>query len=206
MDHVRDEVSDTPTRQYVQMKSAKKMRSREVISITHPEKQSTLLQRIVVRMYFGSCQFLSDKLVNWTSKKQNNVSNSTTKEEYVVATNCCCFFGRGIPDHIGPRLILGNFWAEARLLKHAARGRSPRTSRMRPPGFELGFTTMQCPSLTTRLTLLWLQPIVVRMSVTMITSIPVQHSRTKHIYIRHHFIKDHVEKSNIDMLFIQKDF
>ncbi|KAJ9541633.1 hypothetical protein OSB04_028139 [Centaurea solstitialis] len=29
-------------------------------------------------------------------------------------------------------------WAEARLLKHAARGRSPRTSRMRPPGLELG--------------------------------------------------------------------
>ncbi|KAJ9541723.1 hypothetical protein OSB04_028229 [Centaurea solstitialis] len=34
------------------------------------------------------------------------------------------------------------FWAEAQLLKHAARGRSPRTSRMRPPGFELGFTTI----------------------------------------------------------------
>ncbi|KAJ9559237.1 hypothetical protein OSB04_013851 [Centaurea solstitialis] len=29
------------------------------------------------------------------------------------------------------------FWAEARLLKHAARGRSPRTSRMHPPGLEL---------------------------------------------------------------------
>ncbi|KAJ9539837.1 hypothetical protein OSB04_026343 [Centaurea solstitialis] len=29
------------------------------------------------------------------------------------------------------------FWAEARLLKHAARGRSPRTSRMRPPWLEL---------------------------------------------------------------------
>ncbi|KAJ9540579.1 hypothetical protein OSB04_027085 [Centaurea solstitialis] len=34
------------------------------------------------------------------------------------------------------------FWAEARLPKHAARGRNPRTSRMRPPGLELGFTTM----------------------------------------------------------------
>ncbi|KAJ9555861.1 hypothetical protein OSB04_010475 [Centaurea solstitialis] len=29
------------------------------------------------------------------------------------------------------------FWAEARLLKHAARGRSPRTSKMRPPLVEL---------------------------------------------------------------------
>ncbi|KAJ9558723.1 hypothetical protein OSB04_013337 [Centaurea solstitialis] len=34
------------------------------------------------------------------------------------------------------------FWAEARLLKHAAWGRSTRTSRMRPPGLELGFTAM----------------------------------------------------------------
>ncbi|KAJ9548819.1 hypothetical protein OSB04_021362 [Centaurea solstitialis] len=40
--------------------------------------------------------------------------------------------------HTNPR----QFWAKARLLKHAARGRNPRTSRMRPPGFELGFTTM----------------------------------------------------------------
>ncbi|KAJ9568148.1 hypothetical protein OSB04_004114 [Centaurea solstitialis] len=39
---------------------------------------------------------------------------------------------------INPR----QFWAEARLLKHAAWGRSPRTSRMRPPGLELRFTTM----------------------------------------------------------------
>ncbi|KAJ9543782.1 hypothetical protein OSB04_023489 [Centaurea solstitialis] len=34
------------------------------------------------------------------------------------------------------------FWAEARLLKHAARGRSPRTSRMCPQGLKLRFTTM----------------------------------------------------------------
>ncbi|KAJ9566292.1 hypothetical protein OSB04_002258 [Centaurea solstitialis] len=37
---------------------------------------------------------------------------------------------------------LGKFWAESRLLKHAARGRSPRTSGIRPPGLELGFTTI----------------------------------------------------------------
>ncbi|KAJ9560357.1 hypothetical protein OSB04_005517 [Centaurea solstitialis] len=36
--------------------------------------------------------------------------------------------------HTNPR----QFWPEARLLKHAARGRSPRTSKMRPPGLELG--------------------------------------------------------------------
>ncbi|KAI3757930.1 hypothetical protein L6452_05474 [Arctium lappa] len=38
---------------------------------------------------FGSCQFIGDKLVSWTSKKQNRVSTSTAKAEYVAATSCC---------------------------------------------------------------------------------------------------------------------
>lgn len=37
----------------------------------------------------GSCQFLGDKLVGWTSKKHNCVSTSTVEVEYVVAASCC---------------------------------------------------------------------------------------------------------------------
>ncbi|KAI3758422.1 hypothetical protein L6452_05983 [Arctium lappa] len=37
----------------------------------------------------GSCQFIEDKLVSWTSKKQNCVSTSTAEAEYVVAASCC---------------------------------------------------------------------------------------------------------------------
>ncbi|GJZ50080.1 retrovirus-related pol polyprotein from transposon TNT 1-94 [Tanacetum coccineum] len=38
---------------------------------------------------FGSVQFLGDKLVCWSSKKQNCVSISTAESEYVAISGCC---------------------------------------------------------------------------------------------------------------------
>nr|GEV64722.1 retrovirus-related Pol polyprotein from transposon TNT 1-94 [Tanacetum cinerariifolium] len=38
---------------------------------------------------FGSVQFLGDKLVCWSSKKQNCVSISTAESEYVDVSGCC---------------------------------------------------------------------------------------------------------------------
>nr|GFB67818.1 uncharacterized mitochondrial protein AtMg00810-like [Tanacetum cinerariifolium] len=38
---------------------------------------------------FGSVQFLGDKLVCWSSKKQNYVSISTAESEYVAVSGCC---------------------------------------------------------------------------------------------------------------------
>ena len=31
---------------------------------------------------------------------------------------------------------------------------------------------------------------------------PIQHSRTKYIYIRHHFLRDHVQNSDISLEFV----
>nr|GEZ78538.1 copia protein [Tanacetum cinerariifolium] len=38
---------------------------------------------------YGNVQFLGDKLLCWSSKKQNCVSISTTKSEYVAVFGCC---------------------------------------------------------------------------------------------------------------------
>nr|GEX84209.1 hypothetical protein [Tanacetum cinerariifolium] len=37
----------------------------------------------------GSVQFLGDKMVCWSSKKQNYVSISTSESEYVAVSGCC---------------------------------------------------------------------------------------------------------------------
>ncbi|KAJ9552915.1 hypothetical protein OSB04_016960 [Centaurea solstitialis] len=58
----------------------------ELISLTDADYGGCKLDR---KSTSGSCQFLGDKLVSWTSKKQNCVSTSTAEAEYVAATSCC---------------------------------------------------------------------------------------------------------------------
>ncbi|KAJ9544640.1 hypothetical protein OSB04_024347 [Centaurea solstitialis] len=58
----------------------------ELISFTDSDYGGCKLDR---KSTSGSCQFLGDKLVSWTSKKQNCVSTSTAEEEYVAGASCC---------------------------------------------------------------------------------------------------------------------
>nr|GFA80381.1 uncharacterized mitochondrial protein AtMg00810-like [Tanacetum cinerariifolium] len=41
------------------------------------------------RSTLGSAQFLRDKLVNWSSKKQQSSTISTTEAEYIAMSGCC---------------------------------------------------------------------------------------------------------------------
>ncbi|KAI3758622.1 hypothetical protein L6452_06189 [Arctium lappa] len=43
-------------------------------------------------------------------------------------------------------------------------------------------------------------------SAIAITANPVQHTKTKHIYVRYHFIKDNVEKGTIELFFVKTDY
>ncbi|KAJ9561559.1 hypothetical protein OSB04_006719 [Centaurea solstitialis] len=128
----------------------------ELISFTDSDYGGCKLDR---KSTSGSCQFLGDKLVSWTSKKQNCVSTSTAEAEYVAAASCCSQV----------------LWMKTQLLDY---------------GYKLKRVPIYCDS----------------ESAIVITSNPVQHSKTKHIDIRYHFIKDNVEKGNIEMFFVQTDY
>ncbi|GJT14903.1 integrase, catalytic region, zinc finger, CCHC-type containing protein [Tanacetum coccineum] len=80
-----------------------KWRVKEVVYVSQPEGFLTLnrphqclrLKKLFTgcqdtrRSTSGSAQFLGDKLVSWSSKKQTSTSISSTEAEYIAMSGCC---------------------------------------------------------------------------------------------------------------------
>ncbi|KAJ9545342.1 hypothetical protein OSB04_025049 [Centaurea solstitialis] len=88
---------------------------------------------------------LSDNNANFTYKRNIkrlvwslHVTIEEFETEWVKIVNDYDFFGRGIPDRIGPRLIIGNFWAEARLLSMQPGVKAPVPPECVPQGSNSG--------------------------------------------------------------------
>ncbi|GKF22244.1 hypothetical protein Tco_0074566 [Tanacetum coccineum] len=108
----------------------------------------------------GGIQFLGgDKLVSWSSKKQDCTSMSSAKVEYVCLSACCAQV----------------LWLRTQLTDY---------------DFHFDKLPMYCDS-----------NVAISISCN-----PVQHSRTKHIDVRYHLIKEHVEKSIVELFFVETEY
>nr|GEZ16036.1 retrovirus-related Pol polyprotein from transposon TNT 1-94 [Tanacetum cinerariifolium] len=56
--------------------------------VDHTDYRS-MIRSLISKSTSGGVQFLGDKLVCWSSKKQNCVSISTAESEYVAVSSCC---------------------------------------------------------------------------------------------------------------------
>ncbi|GJX72229.1 hypothetical protein Tco_0309400 [Tanacetum coccineum] len=107
----------------------------------------------------GSAQFLGDKLVNWSSKKQKRTAISTTEAEYIAMSGCCAQI----------------LWMRSQLIDY---------------GFAFNKISLYCDN---------------RSAIALCCN-NVQHSWSKHIYIRHHFIREQVEKGVNELYFVTTDY
>nr|GFB46447.1 retrovirus-related Pol polyprotein from transposon TNT 1-94 [Tanacetum cinerariifolium] len=138
----------------------------------------------------GSVQFLGDKLVCWSSKKQNCVSISTAESKYVAVSGCCAqvlwmrtqltdcgFFYDKVPIYYDSRVKL-----QSRAIRY--------NTLLTDYGFHFDKIPMYFNS----------------KEAIAISCNHVQHSRTKHIDARYHFIKEKVEKGIVELFFVGTEY
>ncbi|GJV20130.1 retrovirus-related pol polyprotein from transposon TNT 1-94, partial [Tanacetum coccineum] len=135
----------------------------------------------------GSMQFLGDRLVSWSSKRQKSAVISSTKAEYIAISGCCAQI----------------LWMRSQLTDYGLSYPWRSTPSSLPTPFlillflpltllYLGFNKIQCIDNKKRLL-----PLSCNMS---------HHPRSKHIDIRFHFIKEHVENGVIELYFVNTEY
>nr|GFB13624.1 retrovirus-related Pol polyprotein from transposon TNT 1-94 [Tanacetum cinerariifolium] len=150
----------------------------------------------------GGIQFLGgDKLVSWSSKKQDCTSMSSAEAEYVSLSTCCLDSRKSTSGGIqflgGDKLVswsskkqdctsMSSAEAEYVSLSTCCAQVLWLRTHLTDYGFHFDKIPMYCDS---------------KADIT-ISYNPVQHSRTKHIDVRYHFIKENVEKGIVELFFV----
>ncbi|KAJ9547239.1 hypothetical protein OSB04_019782 [Centaurea solstitialis] len=198
----------------------------ELISFTDSDYGGCKLDR---KSTSGSCQFLGDKLVSWTSKKQNCISTSMAEAEYVAAASCCSqvlwmktqlldygYKLKRVPiycDSESAIAITSNPVQHSKT-KHIDIRYHFIKDNVEKGNIEMFFvqTDYQLADLFTkpldekRFNFLNLNLEQHNTSAIAIANNLVLHSKTKHIEVRYHFIRDHVMNGDIELHFVPTEY
>nr|GFB21177.1 retrovirus-related Pol polyprotein from transposon TNT 1-94 [Tanacetum cinerariifolium] len=129
----------------------------------------------------GGIQFLGgDKLVSWSSKKQDCTSMSFAKAEYVSLSACCA----------QDCTLMSSIEAEYVSLSACC----AQVLWMRTQFTDYGFHFDKIPMYYDS------------KAAIAISCNHVQHSRTKHIDFRYHFIKEKVKKGIVELFFVGTEY
>nr|GEV49780.1 retrovirus-related Pol polyprotein from transposon TNT 1-94 [Tanacetum cinerariifolium] len=171
----------------------------------------------------GGAQFLGEKLVSWSSKKQDYTTLSTAEAEYVSLSACCAqvlwmrtlltdygFHFNKIPIYYYSKSAIAiscNLVQYSRT-KHIAVRYHFIKEHVEKGTIKLYFvkTDYQLADIFTKALLVDRYNYLVRRLAIAISCNLIQHSRTKHIPVRYHFIKEHVEKGMIELYFVKMDY
>nr|GEX51367.1 putative RNA-directed DNA polymerase [Tanacetum cinerariifolium] len=184
---------------------------------------------------YGGIQFLSDKFVNWMSKKQDCIAMSSAEAEYVVLSASSdpemCMFVLTVST-AQPKTIkeaMADFaWIEAMQEDLYQESLPSKESSI---WIEASFKIQDCIAMSSAeaeyvvLSASCAQVIWMRIqlkdygfnynkislycdsqSTITIVCNPVQHSRTKHIHTRYHFIKEQDENGILDLYFVRTEY
>nr|GEV23190.1 retrovirus-related Pol polyprotein from transposon TNT 1-94 [Tanacetum cinerariifolium] len=160
-----------------------------------------------------------EKLVSWSSKKQDCTALSTAEAEYVSLSACAIAISCNPVQHSRTKHIAVCYHF---IKEHVEKGEKLVSwSSKKQDCTALSTAEAECASLSACCAqVLWMQtqltdygfifkkiPIYCdSKSAIAISCNPVQHSRTKHIAVRYHFIKEHVEKGAIELYFVKTDY
>nr|GFA35615.1 retrovirus-related Pol polyprotein from transposon TNT 1-94 [Tanacetum cinerariifolium] len=156
----------------------------------------------------GSVQFLGERPISWSSKRQKNAAISSTEAEYIAlsdADHAGCQDTRrstsGSVQFLGERLIS---WSSKR--QKSAAISSTEAEYIALSGCCAQILWMRSQLSDYDLVFNKIPMYCDNKSAIALCCNNVQHSRSKHIDIRYHFIKEQVEQGVIELYFVNTEY